>query len=387
MLAKRRNSLLTWFMEPFMPRRGQGHQPDFLLLASVGILLILGLFFLSSASSTAAFYKYGDSYFYVKQQITHGLLFGLLVFYLAVRIDYRFYRKLVPFFLGLSFVLLFLVLLTNLANDYGTARSWIVLGPYSFQPSELVKLLFILFLAAWFERLGPRIKYFSSTTLPFVIILSILSLLIAWQPDIGTLLMVILIALAMYFVAGASWQHLGAILAAGAVLFTILIQAAPYRMNRLVAWLNPNFDSQGIGWQIQQSLIAVGSGGWLGLGLGSSRQKSYLPQPANDSIFSIIAEEMGFIFCFFFILLFIFLVYRGFKIARNAPDAFSKFAALGITSWLAIQILVNIGGMLQVLPLTGVPLSFISLGGSNLVVSLAAIGVLANISKFTSYES
>ena len=160
-----------------------------------------------------------------------------------------------------------------------------------------------------------------------------------------------------------------------------------YRLNRLVAWLNPNIDTEGIGWQIKQSIIAVGSGGWLGLGLGSSRQKSYLPQPANDSIFSIIAEEMGFIFCLFFIALFVFLVYRGFKIARNAPDVLAKLTALGISSWLAIQVLINIGGMLQVMPLTGVPLSFISLGGSNLVVTLAAVGIMTNISKFSSYEA
>jgi len=378
---------LTWLLEPFIPRRGQGHQPDFLLLASVGILLILGLFFLSSASSTAAFYKYGDSYFYVKQQLTHGLLFGLIIFYIAVRIDYQFYRKIAPVFLILSFILLSLVLITNLSNDYGTARSWIVFGSYSFQPSELVKLLFILFLAAWFERLGQRIKYFSSGTLPFLIILGILSFLIAWQPDIGTLLIIVLVALVMYWLAGASWRHLGAILALGAILFTILIKTAPYRLNRLVAWLNPNIDPEGIGWQIKQSIIAVGSGGWLGLGLGSSRQKSYLPQPANDSIFSIIAEEMGFIFCLFFIALFVFLVYRGFKIARNAPDVLAKLTALGISSWLAIQVLINIGGMLQVMPLTGVPLSFISLGGSNLVVTLAAVGIMTNISKFSSYEA
>jgi cell division protein FtsW len=162
-----------------------------------------------------------------------------------------------------------------------------------------------------------------------------------------------------------------------------MIKAAPYRMNRFVAWLNPDFDPQGIGWQIKQSLIAIGSGGWLGLGLGSSRQKSYLPMPANDSIFAVVAEEIGFIFTIIFLALFAILMLRGFRIIRHSEDNFAKLIALGITIWISLQIFINIAGMLQLLPLTGVPLPFISLGGSNLMVTLLSMGILANISRFT----
>jgi cell division protein FtsW len=184
-------------------------------------------------------------------------------------------------------------------------------------------------------------------------------------------------------VAGAKLTHLWSILGAGALAFIVMVKTAPYRMNRITVWLNPDVDPQGIGWQIKQSLIAVGSGGWLGLGLGASRQKSYLPQPANDSIFAVIAEEIGFIFTLAFIILFSILIYRGFQIVRQSNDNFAKLLALGITIWIALQVLINIGGMLKIMPLTGVPLPFISLGGTNLVVTLIAMGILANISKFT----
>lgn len=385
MVRRRRSEIMAWFLEPFIPRRGQGHQPDFVLLAVVGILLFIGLLFLSSASSTIAFYKYGDTYFYVKQQLLHGLLSGAILFYIAIRVHYDFYRRVAGLFLVASFVLLLLVLFSNLTNRYGSAQSWIVWGGFSFQPSELVKLFYILFLAAWFDRLGRRLAHWSSGTLPFVIILGLIGTLIILQPDIGTLSIIVLVSLAMYFVAGANWKHFIFILLGGAGLFALMIKFAAYRMNRILVWLNPDIDPQGIGWQMKQSLIAIGSGGWFGVGLGSSRQKSYLPQPANDSIFPIISEEIGFLFTVAFLILFTILIYRGFKIVRQAPDNFAKLTAFGITIWLAVQIFINIAGMTNILPLTGVPLTFISLGGSNLAVSLAAIGILANISKHTAY--
>jgi cell division protein FtsW len=213
--------------------------------------------------------------------------------------------------------------------------------------------------------------------------MGLISFLIIKQPDIGTLSIIGLTALAMYYVAGAKLTHLWSILSAGALAFIIMVKAAPYRMNRITAWLNPDIDPQGIGWQIKQSLIAVGSGGWLGLGLGASRQKSYLPQPANDSIFAVIAEEIGFLFVLAFIILFIILIHRGFQIVRKSNDNFAKLLAIGISTWMALQIFINIGGILKLMPLTGVPLPFISLGGTNLVVTLIAMGVLINISKFT----
>lgn len=382
-MRRKRNSFLIWFLEPFTERRGLGHNPDFVLLITVAILLFLGLLFLSSASATLALYKYNDTYYLVKQQLLHGLLPGLVLFYLAIRVNYQKYERWAPLFFIVSLILLLLVSFTNLNNEYGTAQSWIVMGGFSFQPSELVKLLFILFLAGWMTRLGLKIKKISAGVIPFVICLILISFLLLLQPDLGTLSIIILVALAMYYATGAKLTHFLTILGSGGLLFLIMIQTAPYRLNRFKAWLNPDFDPQGIGWQIKQSLIAIGSGGWFGTGLGSSRQKAYLPQPANDSIFPVIAEEIGFIFLLGFLLLFSILMYRGFLIIRQAPDNFAKLLAVGITVWLSVQIFINIAGMIQLLPLTGVPLPLISLGGSNLVVTLISIGILANISKYT----
>lgn len=381
MVRRKKGNLLNWFLQPFHSR-GKVHQVDLVLLSVMGLLLFFGLLFLSSASSTQAFFRYDDSYRLVKQQITHGLLPGLLIFYIALRINYEWYRKFAWVFLLLSFILLIMVLATNLGNEFGTARSWIDLGGVSFQPSEFVKLFFILFLAGWFDRKGKEVESFSTTTIPFIVVLSLISLLIIKQPDFGTLSIIVIIALSMFFVAGAKLTHLIAIMLAGGSVLAVMIKAAPYRMNRFIAWLNPDIDPQGIGWQIKQSLIAVGSGGWFGVGLGSSKQKSYLPMAANDSIFSIMAEELGFIFTVVILALFVTLMYRGFLIARKSDDDFAKLVAIGITVWISVQIFINIAGMLQLFPLTGVPLTFMSLGGSNLVITLLGMGILANISRY-----
>ena len=384
MIVKRRkNNLLAWFLEPFARTRHNVGRPDMTLLIVVGILLFLGLIFLSSASSTQAFYQYHDTYRFVKQQLTHGIIPGLVLFYIALRVDYNFYKKFIYLFLGASIILLLLVFITSFKSGFGTAQSWISLGSLVFQPSELVKLLFILFLAGWFDKRGQEMLNFKTTTIPFIIIFLIISLLLIKQPDVGTLSIIAITALSMYYVAGAHWKHLGLILAGGALSFVVLIKAAPYRLARFTAWFNPEVDPQGIGWQIKQALIAVGSGGWFGQGLGASRQKSYLPMPSNDSIFAVISEEIGFIFTAALLCLFTVFMYKGFQIAKNAPDNFSKLLALGITMWISSQIFINIAGMIQLMPITGVPLPFISLGGTNLVMTLLSVGILANISRFS----
>jgi cell division protein FtsW len=370
-------------LEPFYAKRGAGHQPDLILLAVVAVLTFLGILFLSSASATQSFYRYDDTYRLVRQQLIHGILPGLFLFYVAFRTDYVRWQKFSKFLLLVCFVLLGLVFVSSLSNDYGSARSWIVLGGVSFQPTELVKLFYIAYLASWLDSRYKELNTWSRGTIPFLIILGLLSLLIIKQPDFGTLLVILCIALSMFFVAGASIKHLFYIVSSGIIAFFILIKAAPYRMNRFIAWWNPDIDPQGIGWQLKQSLIAVGSGGWLGLGLGNSKQKSYVPMPANDSIFAIMAEEIGFIFIVGVILLFVVILWRGFLIAKYAPDNYSRFFAVGIVVWLTAQVFINVAGLLQVMPLTGVPLPLVSLGGSNLVVTLIAIGILANISRQT----
>lgn len=383
-MKRRRNKLLFWFLRPFTGDINK-HAPDYFLLIVTGLLLFFGLVFLSSASNSLAFEKHDhDIYYFLKQQIFHGLIPGLIVFYFALRTDYTKYKKYYSYFLIATIVLLLVVFIPGLKADFGNSKSWIFIASLSFQTSELAKLTLIIFLAGWFNNYSKGMKYWKSGLLPFSILLLSIAVLMALQPDFGTLIILTIIAISMYFAIGAPWKHLGIIIASGLIGLLIAVKAAPYRMARFTSFLNPDIDSQGIGWQIKQALIAVGSGHYFGLGIGQSRQKfRYLPEPAGDSIFAIISEEIGFVFSLLFLSLFVLLMIRGFNIIRNSNDNFAKLIALGIIIWLSIQTFINIASIIGLLPLTGVPLPFVSLGGSNLIVSLLGIGILANISKFT----
>jgi cell division protein FtsW len=212
--------------------------------------------------------------------------------------------------------------------------------------------------------------------------------LIVLEPDIGTMLVLASIATVMFFIGGSRLRYIGATAASGLVVLWVLIKAAPYRAQRFLAFLDPSVDAKGISYQINQALLAIGSGGWWGRGFGQSLQKhSYLPEPIGDSIFAIVAEEMGFVRVCLILLLFLLFAYRGFKIARNAPDTFGKLVAGGITAWLVLQALINIGGISALIPLTGIPLTFISYGSTALTISLAAVGILLNISRFSDMKA
>ena len=384
MIRKKQNKIKKLLLAPFLDDR-QSHKPDVILLTVVGLLLFFGLLFLSSTSSSLAFHQHDqDIYFFVRQQILHGLIPGLIVFYFALRINYQVYQKYFKLFFFASIFLLLMVFIPGLQLEGTSAKSWIQLGNFSLQTSELVKLSFIIFLAAWLSKTGLRTKSWKFGAWPFIIFLVIISTLIVLQPDIGTLSIIILTSLAMYFVAGANIKHLLAIISAGLLALVLMVKAAPYRLNRFIAFLDPEKDPLGITYQIRQALIAVGSGGLWGLGLGYSRQKfNYLPEPAGDSVFAIVSEEIGFIFVTLFVLLFALLMIRGFHIVRHSTDNFAKLVALGIVVWLSAQIFINIASIIGLLPLTGVPLPFVSLGGTNLLVTLLGIGILANISRFT----
>jgi cell division protein FtsW len=362
------------------------HKPDYVFLGLVGAITVFGLIMLSSASSAVAYEKFQDNYWYLKHQIIFGLLPGLAAFFVMARIDYRKWKKYALPFLILSIVLLLLVFIPGLGASYGRARNWINFFGISLQPSEIVKLTFLIYLAAWLStKKGEKeMKETSSSFIPFAAAFGLIVFLMAAQPDVGTLSIIAAISLIVYFFAGASLVHLSWITGAGALLFFILIKVAPYRTARLMTFLHPELDPQGLGYHINQALLAVGSGGFFGLGLGLSRQKfQYLPEVVGDSIFAIIAEELGFFLAAGLICAFIFLALRGFKIAKTAPDSFGKLLALGITSWFVFQAFINIGAMLGILPITGVPLPFISYGGTALTVGLAAAGIMANISKYS----
>jgi cell division protein FtsW len=359
------------------------HQPDYFLITVLLVIIVFGMIMLSSASSVISYQKFGDSTYYLKHQLI-SFLIGIVAFFIAYKIDYRTWKKFAFPFLIITIGLLILVFMPGISFAYGGARRWIHLGNFLFQPTEVVKLTFLLYLATWLEKRGKGIHDFSYGFMPFIILLAVITFLVMSQPDLGTMTVIAVIAISTYFLAGAPLLHLSFIGLGGAALFALLIKIAPYRVQRFTVFLNPQLDPQGIGYHINQALLAIGSGGLFGLGLGLSRQKfNYLPEAAGDSIFAIMSEELGFIIMLGLIILFLLFMYRGFKIAKSAPDGFSRLLAAGITAWFSFQVFINIGSMTGILPLTGIPLPFISYGGSALIISMAAMGILSNISRQT----
>lgn len=362
------------------------HSPDYLFLFSVGILVFIGWGFLISASSVISLKDYGDSYFIAKQQIMHGILPGIILFYFVFKIGIERLKKVAPILFFISLFLLVLVLIPSIGSSHGLAKSWIPLGNIFFQPSEIMKLSFIIYLAVWFSRRKEKdIKDFHKGFLPFVFLTGIVVFLIMLQPDLGTAIIVGLSAFVIYFLAGAKKSHLALLIAGGIAFSSVILKFAPdYQKDRLLSFLNPQFDVQGIGYHINQAFLAIGSGGWFGIGFGQSKQKFlYLPEVIGDSIFAIIAEEVGFLFLILFISLFLFIIFRCFQIAKKTNDDFSRLVVLGIISWFAIQEFVNIGAMVGLLPLTGVTLPLVSHGGTSMAVFLASMGIIGDISRYT----
>ncbi len=359
------------------------HEADKLLIGVILLLIIFGLISLSSASSIVAYDKLGDAYYYLKHQLV-GLGIGLFAFGFLAKTDYRYWKKYAPIFLVGSIVLLLLVFIPGLSASYGKARSWINIFGYSLQPSELVKLSFLLYLAAWLETRREQLGEFTRGVAPFIGLLSLIAGLMILQPDIGTLAILSATSLIVYFIGGGKISHILSIILFGIVMFIVMLQVKPYQMDRVRCTIDPSYSRNDICYQINQSLIAVGSGGVFGRGLGESRQKyMYLPEVSGDSIFAIIAEEAGLIFSSLFIMAYLFLFYRGYQIAKHAPDLFGQNLAIGIVSWISLQAMINIGGIINLIPMTGVPLPLVSYGGSAILASLAACGILVNISKQT----
>ncbi|MFA5753792.1 MAG: putative lipid II flippase FtsW [Patescibacteria group bacterium] len=372
------------FIKRILTSRSGEHEPDKNILMALGILVVFGLVMLFSASSVVSYARFGNTYHYfLRQLMSVGL--GVLVFWLASKIDYHLWRKFASFFLFFSIALLVLVFIPGLRSEYGTARSWINIFGYSFQPAELVKISFLIYLATWLEAKRGSLGSFGSGLLPFLMSLGVISLLMLAQPDLGTLFIIIFAAFVVFFAGGGKVAHIIMMaLLAGLLVYIALSLHSSYQSDRFKCLKDPNYSAQDKCYQINQSLIAIGSGGWFGRGLGESRQKfMYLPEVWGDSIFPIIAEETGFVFSLLLILLYLFLFYRGLLVARGAPDIYGSMLAIGIVAWLAVQTFLNIGGMVNLIPMTGVPLPFVSSGGSAILSSLLAMGILVNISKQT----
>ncbi len=368
-------------------KRSHGHAPDIWVWMSIAILLVFGLVMLSSASSVLGFQRFDDSNFFLKRQLIWTAV-GVLALFVTYRIDYHTWKSWsVPIMIALI-ALLLAVFVPGLGIESLGAHRWINLGFFGLQPSELAKLATIIYLAAWLDQREHQMQSARATLLPFLIALGLVSGIILAEPDLGTTTVVLMVSLILYFASGAPWKFVLGVIGAGIGFFLLMIQIAPYRAQRFTVFLNPELDPLGIGYHINQALLAIGSGGWFGLGLGHSRQKfNYLPEPAGDSIFAVTAEELGFLFATLFVVAWSFLIYRGFQIAKHAPDRFGRLMATGIVAWLGIQAFLNIGALTGLLPLTGIPLPFLSYGGSAIIVNLAAVGILLNISRQTVYGS
>lgn len=363
--------------------RGRMRKPDAWLTLVVFALVIWGLISVYSASVVISLSEFGNPYHYLIRQAI-ALLIGIAAWFFIQYIDYHKWRKYAGWFLTISFVLLILVLLPigSIAPTLGGAKRWLFFGPINFQASEIVKPLFSIYLASWLATNKEKISQFFQGILPYWFLVGAVALLILLEPDLGTALVFLGAGVVLFFVSGAKWYHVTSVFIVGIIAIILISVISPYRLARLTAFLNPSSDPLGIGYHTQNISIAIGSGGLWGEGFGNSKQKYfYLPEAHTDSIFAVVAEELGFLRSFPLIILFAILIWRGILIARAAPDDFGRFLALGIISWFAMQVAINLGGMLGVLPLTGVPLPFFSAGGSALVVSLIAMAILLNISR------
>ena len=355
--------------------------PDYVIVVVTTLLLAIGIVMVYSASAVLAYDKYGDMLYFVKRQLLFASMGVFAMFYVSKVNPSKFYKLAIPFVV-FCFLLLLAVLIPHVGILRNGARSWIGVGSFSIQPSEFMKLAMIIFLSFVFNLPNFNITDFKRGFLPPLVFLLVIFGLIMLQPDLGTGTVFIGTGIILIFVAGARVKHLAYFATVLLIGFVILVLAAPYRLQRITAFLDPWKDPLGAGYHLIQSLYAIGPGGLFGLGFGMSRQKHlYLPEPHTDFIFSILAEELGFIGSAFVLLLFFILVLRGIRIAMSAPNNFYSFVATGITSMIMLQTLINIGVVSGILPVTGITLPFLSYGGSSLILTLVGVGILLNISR------
>ncbi len=357
-------------------------KPDYWILLIVFVITIFGLVMLSSATIVQG-NRLGDSYYYLKHQLLFGFIGGAIGMFAMSQIPYRYLKKFALPLMIVAIILLILILTPGIGSKSGTgAQRWISIKGFHVQPVEFVKLAFFIYIAAWLDQRGENIKKFSTGVVPFLLFVSIVCYLILMQPNASTMGLILMTAMVVFFVAGARIHHIILLIATGAIFAFVTLTQADYRLNRLKVFFDPSYDPGGLGYQLNQALLAIGSGGIWGLGLGHSRQKyQYLPAVESDSIFAIIAEELGLIGVLAVIGAFIFFAYRGIKIAENAEDRFGACLATAITFWIVLQAFINMGAISGLLPLTGIPLPFISYGSSSLLISMTAAGILFNISK------
>lgn len=346
------------------------------------MLLIAGMLAVYTTSFAVGYHEFGDTNYYVARQAIFALV-GVAAMVFFMRMDYRRLRVLSVPMLGLALIGLIAVLVPGIGSERNGASRWLELGPVTAQPSEFAKLAVIIYISAWLASRGSQISRFSIGLVPFVLILSIVGGLIVAEPDMGTTIIIVLTASTLFFIAGAPLTHLGLLLGAGSAVSYLVITHREYQLDRLVSFVDPASDPQGVGFHIIQLLVALGSGGPLGIGWSESRQKFfYVPGAHTDGVFAILGEELGFVGLMCILGLFAFFCYRGLRLAFKTPDRFGMLLAIGIVSWIAFQTLINIGGITRTIPLSGVPLPFLSYGGSALITTMAAMGILLSISRY-----
>jgi len=357
-------------------------QPDYLILGLVLGLVVLGLLMVYSSSFALGALAFDDAYYFVARQTLWAAI-GVALLVMLMRLDYHWLRSVSPLLVLAAIVGLMAVLVPGLGLEVNGARRWIALGPLPpAQPSEFAKLALIIYVSAWLAGKRTEVRSFALGFVPFVLMVGIVAGLILLEPDTGTAAVLVLTTVTLFFVAGASLTHLGALVGIGGVAALLLILPSGYREDRVFAFLHAEDDPAGIGFQTIQLLIALGSGGIGGLGLGASRQKFfYIPGSHTDGIFAVVGEELGFIGAMAVLLLFAVLIYRGFRVILRARDDFGALLATGIVCWIAYQALVNVGGITRAIPMTGIPMPFLSYGGSALAALLAGVGILLSISR------
>ncbi len=357
---------------------------DFLLFMTVLILLSLGTIMVFSAGAPHANNNMNDTYYFIKKQLLY-LPLAFLAMFVTMNIDYRKLGKWSPVFLIGSIALLALV--PVIGTELNGAKRWIFIGPINFQPSETAKLAVILFFSYSLSKRKNGLESFFKGLLPYLLLLGVYGGLLLIEPHLSGTIIIFGVACIILFTAGSKIRHF-MILSVPAIAGLIaLIIFFPYRRDRLISFLNPFADPSGDGYQVVQSLYAIGSGGLFGRGLGKSMQKFlYIPEPYNDFIFAILAEEMGFIGVVAVLLLFLVFIWRGIKISINAPDVFGSLVAVGITSLVAIQVIINVAVVTSSMPVTGMPLPLFSHGGTSLIFLMAGIGILLNISRYSNYD-
>lgn len=347
-------------------------------------LVAIGFIVLSSASMAIAYKEHGSVAYYTLRQIMWGGILGVIALVSCSWFPYRYWKKLALPLIIFSFILLALIFVPQMSYVAGGARRWIKWRNMSFQPSEILKLGFVIYLAAWLDARRKEIKSVSYGMMPFVLMISIIGVFLMMQPDLGTFGIILATAGIMYFLGGGKIAQMGTMFAFGIAALYMLIKIEPYRLNRIFVFLDPSKDPQGVGYHITQALIAIGSGGFWGLGFGRSLQKyNYLPEPMTDSIFAIFAEEMGLIGVCVLFALFLFFFWRALSIAKQAPDPFGRLLAAGLAASIIAQAFINMAAISGLLPLTGIVLPFISFGGTSLVVTMGMAGIILNISKYS----